>query len=152
MADKEKVIAGLQRIVTDLAQQADGHTIQSKIFNAEGFTKLGAKYAEHAVEERGYVDQCIDRILNLGGDVKNGAKAEAPVCKDPVDWVKYDLQVSKDGLAWLKGLMDDAKDDVTTYDILKDYYKDEEEDMYWAEGQLELIECIGKQNWLIQQL
>lgn len=152
MADKEKVIAGLQRIVTDLAQQADGHAIQSKIFNAEGFTKLGAKYAEHAVEERGYVDQCIDRILDLGCDVKNEAKAEAPVCKDPVDWIKYDLQVSKDGLAWLKGVMDDAKDDVTTYDILKDYYKDEEEDMYWAEAQLELIECIGKQNWLLQQL
>ena len=26
-----KVIAGLQTIVTDLAQQADGHAIQSKI-------------------------------------------------------------------------------------------------------------------------
>ena len=152
MADKEKIIAGLQLIVTNLAQQADGHMIQSKIFNAEGFTKLGAKYAEHAEEERGYVGQCVDRILDLGGDVKNGAKAETPVCKDPVDWVKYDLQVSKDGLALLKGIMADACDDVTTYDILKDYYKDEEEDMYWGEAQLELIECIGKQNWLLQQL
>ena len=152
MADKEKVLAGLQRIVTDLAQQADGHAIQAKIFNAQGFTKLGAKYDEHAAEERVYVGQCIDRLLDLGAEVKNEAKAEAPVCKDPVDWVKYDLQASKDGLAWLKGLMADAADDVTTYDILKDYYKDEEEDLYWAEAQLELIECIGKQNWLLRQL
>ena len=38
------------------------------------------------------------------------------------------------------------------YDILKKYYQDEEEDMYWGEAQLELIECIGKQNWLIRQL
>ena len=152
MADKEKIIAGLQVIVTDLAQQADGHAIQSRIFASEGFTKLAEKYAEHAAEERGYVQQCIDRILDLGGEVKNEAKKEAPVCKDPVDWVKYDLQVSIDGLAWLKELTEAARDDYTTFDILKKYCQDEEEDMYWGQAQLELIECIGKQNWLLQQL
>ena len=152
MADKEKIIVGLQVIVTDLAQQADGHAIQSRIFASEGFTKLADKYAEHATEERGYVQQCIDRILDLGGEVKNEAKQEAPMFKDPVDWVKYDLQVSIDGLAWLKELTEAARDDYATFDILKAYYLDEEEDMYWGQAQLELIECIGKQNWLLQQL
>ena len=152
MADKEKILAGLQVIVTDLAQQADGHAIQSRIFASEGFTKLADKYAEHAEEERGYVQQCIDRILDLGGEVKNEAKKEAPVCKDPVDWLKYDLQVSIDGLAWLKELTEAARGDYTTFDILKKYYQDEEEDMYWGQAQLELIECVGKQNWLLQQL
>lgn len=148
----EKVIAGLQTIVTDLAQQADGHALQSRIFANEGFSKLADKYAEHAAEERGYVDKCVDRLLDLGVDVKLEAKKEAPVCKDPVEWVKYDLQVSKDGLAWLKELLEASLDDYTTYDILKAYYQDEEEDMYWGEGQLELIEKIGVQNWLVQQL
>lgn len=41
---------------------------------------------------------------------------------------------------------------VTTYDMLKVYYKDEEADMYWGEQQLELIECIGVQNWITQQI
>lgn len=148
----EKVIKGLQTIVTNLGQQADGHQLQSRIFESEGFVKLAKKYAEHAEEERGYVTRCIDRLLDLGCDVKLEAKAEAPVCKDPVDWLKYDLQVSIDGLAWLKEITEDAKDDYTTYDILKEYYQDEEEDMYWGQQQLELIECIGKQNWLLQQL
>ena len=148
----EKVIAGIQTIVTELAQQADGHAIQSRIFASEGFSKLAKKYAEHAAEERGYVDKCIDRLLDLGCDVKLEAKREAPVCKDPVDWLKYDLQVSIDGLAWLKELTEAAREDYTTFDILKEYYQDEEEDMYWGQAQLELIECIGKQNWLLQQL
>ncbi|MBR1738432.1 MAG: bacterioferritin (cytochrome b1) [Firmicutes bacterium] len=152
MSDNKKLIEGLQIIVTDLAQQADGHAIQSRIFAAQGFSKLGDKYAEHAVEERGYVDKCIDRLLDLGAEVKNGAKKESPVCTDPIDWIKYDLQVSKDGLAWLKTLVEEARDDYTTYDILKEYYQDEEEDMYWAEAQLELIEKIGLQNWLNHQL
>ncbi len=148
----EKVIAGLQTIVTDLAQQADGHAVQSRVFASEGFSKLADKYAEHATEERGYVDQCIDRLLDLGADVKLEAKQAAPVYTDPVEWVKYDLQVSKDGLAWLKDLTEAARDDYTTYDILKAYYQDEEEDLYWGENQLELIEKIGVQNWLVQQL
>ena len=149
---KEKILEGLQVIVTDLAQQADGHQIQSRVFASEGFGKLADRYAEHAEEERGYVQQCIDRILDLGGEVRLEAKKEAPVCRDPEDWIKYDLEVSKNGLAWLGELTEEARQDYTTFDILKKYYQDEEEDMYWAEAQLELIKCIGKQNWILQQL
>lgn len=152
MEQNKKLIEGLQAIVTGLSQQADGHAIQSRVFEAQGFSKLAEKYEEHATEERGYVDQCIDRILDLGGEIKNEAKAEAPVITKPIDWVKYDLQVSKDGLAWLAGIVELAKDDLTTYDILKEYYKDEEEDMYWGEQQLELIEKIGEVNWLVTLL
>lgn len=147
MADKAKILEGLRVIVTDLEQQAAGHDIQSRIFAAQGFTKLEAKYKEHAEEERGYVTKCIDRILDLGGNVKNGAKKEAPVFTDPMEFVKYDLQVSKDGLAWLAGLVEEARGDYTTFDILKEYYQDEEEDMYWGEQQIELCGKIGAQNW-----
>ena len=152
MEQNQKLVQGLQEIVSGLSQQADGHNIQSKIFSAQGFSKLGEKYAEHVAEERGYVDQCINRILDLGGEVKNATKIETPVYTDPIEWIKYDLQVSKDGLAWLATLIEEAKDDFTTFDILKEYYKDEENDMYWGEQQLELIEKIGIQNWLNMQV
>ncbi len=152
MEQNQKLIQGLQKIVTGLSQQADGHNIQSKIFSAQGFSKLGEKYAEHVTEERGYIDQCINRILDLGGEVKNATKTESPVYTDPIEWIKYDLQVSQDGLTWLATLIEEAKDDFTTFDILKEYYKDEENDMYWGEQQLELIEKIGRQNWLNMQI
>ena len=152
MENNQKLIEGLQIIVTDLAGQADGHAIQSRIFASQGLTKLAEKYAEHATEERGYVDKCIDRLLDLGVEVKLEAKKEGKVCTDPIEWVKYDLQVSKDGLAWLKTIVELAREDYTTFDMLKEYYQDEEEDMYWGEQQLELIELIGKQNWLLKQM
>ena len=93
-----------------------------------------------------------NRIIDLGGKVKLENKAGTEIFENPVDFIKYDLQVSKDGLALLKTMLDDAKDDLTTFDLLKDYYKDEEEDMYWGEQQLEIIEMIGEQNWLIKQM
>ena len=152
MENNQKVIEGLQIIVTELAQQADGHAIQSRIFASQGLTKLAEKYAEHATEERGYVDKCIDRLLDLGVEIKLEAKKEGKVFTDPIEWVKYDLQVSKDGLAWLKEIVELARTDYTTFDMLKEYYQDEEEDMYWGEQQLELIEVIGKQNWILKQM
>ncbi len=35
---------------------------------------------------------------------------------------------------------------------MKGYLADEEEDLYWSQGQLELIKKIGLQNWLVTQL
>ena len=49
MAQNEKIIAGLQAIVTGLSQQADGHVIQSRIFASEGFSKLAERYAEQGL-------------------------------------------------------------------------------------------------------
>ena len=152
MISNQKVIEGLQTIVTKLSQQADGHMIQSKIFASQGLVKLAEKYSEHATEERSYVERCIDRLLDLGFEIKLEAKEEEKVYTDAVEWVKHDLQVSKDGLVWLKTIVELAKEDYATFDMLKEYYKDEEEDMYWGEQQLELINVIGKQNWILKQM
>lgn len=43
-------------------------------------------------------------------------------------------------------------EDYKTYDMLKGYYEDEEEDMYWGEQQLELVDKIGLQNWYNSQI
>lgn len=152
MANNEALIQGLQAIVTALSQQADQHAMQARIFASEGFSKLDEKYAGHAEEERGYVTKCIDRILDLGGEVKVEEKKAMPVYKDPEDFVKFDLQVSKNALPGLSQLVEASRTDYTTFDLLKEYFEDEEQDMYWGETQLQLIEAIGKQNWLVQQV
>jgi bacterioferritin len=148
----EKVINGLQIIVTELSQQADGHLIQSRIFAAQGLNKLAEKYAEHAEEERGYVVKCIDRLLDFGVEVKLEDKKSAPIFQDAVEFLKYDLKVSEDGLKFLGELVEAARTDYKTFEILEEYYKDEEEDMYSAQQQIELIALIGKQNWFISQI
>ena len=88
----------------------------------------------------------------MGGEVKLEDKKSSPVCKDAEEFLKYDLQVSKDGLKWLADLVKLAQEDLTTFAILSEYYKDEEKDMYETQQQLELIQLIGKQNWLAKQI
>lgn len=44
------------------------------------------------------------------------------------------------------------KDGVTTYDILKDYSKDEEQDLYTDQTDIDLIKKLGETNRLLTQL
>ena len=122
--NKAKSLQVLQAYATGLAAQSYSHKVQSKVFADQGFNKLAEKYAEHSAEEMGYVEQFIHADLAI-------SQREVPVLME--------LTASLD-------------DDFKTYDILRTYALDEEEDMYWMEQQLDLIEKIGLQNWLVKQL
>ncbi len=150
--DKKNSIAVLQAYATGLAAQSLQHKIQGKVFADQGFSKLGEKYAEHAAEEMGWVDKFIERILDLGGTPLVQAAPEMPVFTDPVEYIKSDVAVSRKEVPALMELVLSLQADFKTYDILRAYALDEEEDMLWSETQLDLIGKIGLQNWLVKQL
>ena len=134
--DKQKSIEALQFFVTNLNAQSFQHKLQARIFGSLGFKKLETKYLEHAKEEGEFVDQFIGRLLDMGGDLKQEAVEAQTLYQDPIEL--------------LRKCMDGIKDDLTTFDMMKEYLKDEEEDMYWSEEQLGLIECIGSKPWLMK--
>ena len=150
--DKEKSIKALQFFVTELSNGAFAHMVQGKQFESLGFTKLGEKYSGHYQEEMQWVDKFIARILDLGGDVKLEDRKGREVVKNPIDYLKADLDIQKQGVDMLYGCVAGVSGDPTTYDLMKAYLADEEEDLYWDEEQLDLIKLIGEQNWLIKQM
>ena len=150
--DKQKSIQILQAYATGLAAQSLQHKLQSKIFASKGYSKLGTKYADHATEEADWVDQFVDRIIDLGGSPKVEAAPAMPTFEDPLDYLKADYAVSKEQVPILMQAVLSLADDFKTYDILRGYALDEEEDMYWSEQQIELIGKIGIENWLTAQL
>ena len=150
--ETKKSIESLQFFVTHLAEGAIVHKQQGMIFKSQGFTKLGQKYIDHFNEEMGWVEKFTERILDLGGEVKFEGMKSRDLINDPIAYVKADLAIQGPGVDMLMKCMADLKDDPTTYDLMKDYLKDEEEDLYWSQGALELIEKIGTQNWLLLQL
>ena len=150
--DKKKSIDALQFFVTNLSEGAFVHKLQGQIFKSQGFSKLGDTYIGHFSEEMGWVEKFVDRILDLGGELKaEGQKSRDLIC-DPVAYLKADLAIQGPGVELLLKCMESVQDDPTTYDIFKAYLADEEEDLYWSEEQIDLIEKIGVQNWLVKQL
>lgn len=150
--DARKSIEALQFLVTHLSNGAFTHLVQGKQFASLGFSKLGDKYAGHYTEEMEWVEKFMTRINDLGGEVKIESREGTLLVKDPVEYIKADLAIQEKGVAMLYDCMKQLADDPTTYDLLKDYLKDEEEDLYWSQEQVEMIEMIGRQNWLAKQL
>ena len=150
--DKQKTIEALQFFVTHLAEGAIVHKQQGMIFKSQGFTKLGEKYIGHFDEEMGWVEKFTERILDLGAEVKFEGMKSRDLINDPIEYVKADLAIQQPGVELLMKCMESVKEDPITYDLLKDYLKDEEEDLFWSQGAVDIIEKIGAQNWLLLQL
>lgn len=95
-----------------------------------------------------FIEQFIDRILDLGGKVEQQPQESQPIYEDVLEFIKADYQVSVNGIKLITEMMESGIFDITTYDLMKEYLKDEEEDMYWSEEQIDLAEKIGLQNFL----
>ncbi len=150
--DKQNSLKALQFFATGLSEVAYVHKLQGQMFKAQGFTKLGEKYINHFSEEMGWVEKFVERTLDLGGDIKFEGMKERELIKNPIEYIKADLKIQEAGVDMLYKCMETLTGDPTTYEIMKEYLKDEEEDLYWSQGALEMIECIGVQNWLAKQL
>ncbi len=150
--DKQNSLKALQLFATGLSEGAYVHKLQGQYFKSQGLSKLGDKYINHFTEEMGWVDKFIERILDLGGEIKfEGMKERAIIC-DPIAYIKEDLKIQEAGVDLLYKCMETLTGDPTTYDIMKAYLADEEEDLYWSQNALELIDRIGQQNWYFTQV
>lgn len=142
----------MQLIVNELSGSAFVHKMQGQLFKSQGFGKLGQKYIDHYTEEMEWVEKFTDRMLDLGCVPQVKVCNETTLISDAVEYINADMKLQRKGVEALYKMMPTLANDPTTYDIMKAYLADEEEDLYWDEEQVELISLIGKQNWLIKQM
>jgi len=152
MADRNAEIKALQAVVTGLSSQSYGHRIQGLVFGSKGLGALADKYAAHAEEEMAWVEKFANRILDLGGEVLIEATPEVKVYDDIVEYLKSEKRVSEEGIAQVSEMMPVFASDFVAWEDMKAYLIDEDADLQETNQDLELIELIGVQNWLVQKL
>lgn len=148
----QKTIDTLQMVVTTLTAQANAHKVQGMIFEAQGFTKIGEKMKAHGTEEMGFANAFIERMLQLGGQVKIEAMPAMDVVTDVVAYLEADCKLSEGGIPQLRNIAASLQDDFVTFGLLKEYLADEEGDLHWMHQQKHLIEQLGRETWLSMQV
>ena len=141
-----------QMIVNELTTGAFVHKMQGLLFKSQGFEKLGQKYLDHYTEEMEWVEKYTNRMLDLGCTPEVNISKQCKLIEDPKAYLEADLEIQREGVGMLYKMMPSLACDPTTYDITKAYLADEEEDLYWSEEQMDMIEKIGLQNWLVKQM
>ncbi len=141
-----------QMIVNELSGSSFVHKMQGLLFKSQGFEKLGQKYLDHFAEEQEWIEKYANRMMDLGCTPQVDICNKSALIEDPKAYIEADLKLQREGVEKLYQLIPALAADPTTYDITKAYLLDEEEDLYWDEEQLDLIEKIGIQNWLTKQM
>lgn len=153
MKGNEKIIALLNGFLADELTAINQYIVHSEMCANWGYDKLHSKVEKRAIEEMKYAEKLIARILfleglpvvsnlkkmNIGATVdaqlKNDLAAELGAIKDYNDGIRLCLELSDNG----------------SRELIDANLKDEEDHLDWLEAQLDQINQMGLQNYLLGQ-
>ena len=154
MKGNEEVIKVLNEVLTSELTAINQYFIHSKMCEDWGFQKLAAKKKEESIEEMKHADIVIARILFLEGVPNMQRYFPVKVGEDAVEQHRLDLEVEYDAVKRLNSGIALCRDkgDNGTRELLELILQQEEEGIDWLEAQLNLVEMIGRERYLAEQM
>jgi len=154
MKGHDEVIKVLNEVLTSELTAINQYFIHSKMCEDWGFQRLAAKKKEESVEEMKHADAVIARILFLEGVPNMQRYFPVKVGEDPIEQHRVDVELEYDAVKRLNKGIATCRDlgDNGTRELLEMILQQEEEGIDWLEAQLHLIEAIGKERYLSEQM
>jgi bacterioferritin len=154
MKGNDEVINVLQDVLCAELTAINQYFIHARMNQNWGYKKLAAYIQKESIEEMRHAQEVIDRILYFDGVPNMQKYMKINVGKTVPEQFKLDVAVEYDAVARLnKGIeLTRAQGDNGTRALLETILKDEEEHIDWLEAQLGMVEEIGAQNYLAQQM
>lgn len=133
------------------SSQAD--YIHEATFRAQGFGKFADRCKEEAEEELEEARTCTERVVALGGQPVFGC-IEQPVFCEIKDLLKDwdDGFKEQKGVEELERIAASLTDDSITRKLVESFVECEAEHRAWVAQHMGIIEKIGYENYLIEQL
>ncbi len=153
MKGSEKIIALLNNFLADELTAINQYIVHSEMCANWGYGKLHEKVEKRAVEEMKHAEKLIARILFLEGIpiVNNLKKMNIGAAVDAQ--LKHDLDAEAEAIrAYNEGVRLCLElGDNGTRELIDANLRDEEEHLDWLEAQLDQINQMGLQNYLLGQ-
>ena len=148
------VIEVLNRALTVELTAINQYFCQAKMNKNWGFRKLAAKHYEESMGEMKHAEMLIDRILFLEGTPEIARYDVIRVGTDVKEQFEYDLALEMSGVKHYNHAIDVCTrlKDHGTRDMIEPILRESEEHVDWLETQLGLIEAVGLQNYLTEQM
>ena len=127
------------------------HSIHAQLLKARGLTKLADKIMAESEEEWNEAKKVNSRLIELG--VTPEVVIEPyPVITDVKEMLEYDCKESAQALPEMSKSLALFDDDFITKNMIQEFIVDEQEHYNWVKAHLCIIEQIGLENYLIEQL
>lgn len=154
MKGDPRIIDGLNRALTIELTAINQYFCQAKMCQNWGFTKLGAKHYRESMGEMKHAEKIIERILFLEGVPEIARYDVIRVGTDVREQFEYDLQLELGGVKAYNALIElcTQVQDNGTRELVAPILVESEEHVDWLETQLGLIDAVGLQNYLTEQM
>ena len=154
MKGDAEVIKALNEILTAELTAINQYFIHARMCANWGYTKLAEKKREESIEEMKDAEKLIDRILYLDGMPNMQKLNPMRVGEDAVEQHKSDLKLETDAVARYNRAIELSREkgDSGTRELLAELIRGEEHSVEWLEAQLHIIEEIGKEAYLAEQI
>ena len=149
-----QVIDALNRALTIELTAINQYFCQAKMCGNWGFLKLYEKHEEESIGEMKHAEQLIERILFLEGIPEIARYDVIRVGSDIKQQFENDLQLELNGVKVYNAAVElcTTLKDNGTREILEPILSESEGHVDWLETQLHLIEAVGLQNYLAEQM
>ncbi|MBZ0251792.1 MAG: bacterioferritin [Candidatus Methylomirabilis sp.] len=154
MHGDSEILDALNECLTAELTNINQYFIHYRMLENWGYKRLAKKKHDESIDSMKHADAFIERILFLGGAPNMQKLNPVRVGEDPVEQHKVDLAAETEAAARLnKGIaLAVAKGDNGTRALMERILKSEESGMDWLEAQLHIIEEIGKERYLAEQI
>lgn len=154
MKGNEQIIDALNRALTIELTAINQYFCQAKMCEDWGFTHLFKKHYEESLGEMKHAEKLIERIIFLEGVPEIARYDTIRVGTDVKEQFEYDLQLEQNGVDTYNAAIKLARDvdDNGTRELLAGILIESEEHVDWLETQLGLIDAVGLQNYLTEQM
>jgi len=148
------IIEALNDILTAELTAINQYYVHYKMCENWGYKKMAAVKREESIEEMKHADSVIERILYFDGVPNMQRLNPVSVGEDVVEQHKVDLQLEYDNVSRLNKAIALCiqKEEAGTRELLASILTDEEEAVDFLEAQLGIIEEIGKERYLAEQI
>ena len=147
------VIKKLNQILSNELTSINQYFLHARMYQNEGFGRLGKKTYAESIEEMKHADRIVNRILLLEGLPNLQALHKLKIGATVDERLSADLEAETTGHKALKEgvALCEEKQDYVTRDLLTDILNDTEEHIDFIETQLQNLEDLGLQNYLQSQ-
>lgn len=147
------VIKKLNQILTNELTSINQYFLHARMYQSDGYGKLGKKTYDESIEEMKHADRIINRILLLEGlpNLQNLNKLKIGEAVE--ERLRADLAAETTGrTAIVEGIaLCEEKQDYVSRDLLTELLDDTEEHVDFLETQLQNLAQMGLQNYLQSQ-
>lgn len=127
------------------------HSIHAQLLKARGLTKLADKIMEEAEEEWAEAKKVNARLIEMG-EVPVVEIETYPVITDVREMLEYDCKDAAEALPMMSKSLAMFEDDYVTMAMIQEFIVDEQKHYNWVKAHLCIIDQIGMENYLIEQL